>query len=82
MLAPEIARRVIIEACGHGPQSIPMMAAHMLNAGEHVASIYATVRVNLPTLIDDRKIEPVLLTDGITIYRLPAHANFEKHKDA
>lgn len=81
MLAPEIARRVIVEACGKGPQSIPMLAAHMLNAGENVASIYATVRVHLPTLMDNGKIEAVELSNGTTIYRLPAKAAFETLSD-
>lgn len=81
MLPPNRARQVIIEACGKGPQSVAMLAAHMLNAGEDHALIYATVRVHLPTLIDDRKIETVTLSNGEMIYRLPANASFEARKD-
>jgi len=81
MLPPDIARRTITDACGKGPQSVAMLAAHMLNAGEHVASIYATVRIHLPVLIDDRRIEAVELSGGDVIYRLPAKVAFEKKVD-
>lgn len=77
MLPANRARQVIIEACGRGPQSVAMLAAHMLNAGEDHALIYATVRIHLPNLIDERRIETVTLTNGECIYRLPAHASFE-----
>lgn len=81
MLPPDRARQIITDACGKGPQSIAMFAAHMLNAGEDVALIYATVRVHLPTLIDERRIEAVTLSNGEVIYRLPATAAFETKKE-
>lgn len=81
MIPPDRARQVIVEACGRGPQSIPMLAAHMLNAGEHVASIYATVRIHLPGLVSEKRVEEVKLSDGAIVYRLPAKTPMEPKKE-
>lgn len=57
-----------------------MLASHMLNGGEHVTSIYSTVRVHLPMLVDERRIEELTMSDGVTVYRLPEHTPMEAKK--
>ncbi len=78
MIPQPTAQQAIMDMLSHGPATIPMLAAEMINRGERTEFIYATARLAVRALLDDRRIEECEIQDGPIIYRLPARTPMEK----
>jgi hypothetical protein len=68
----DAARAAVLGAVGYGPQSIAMLASHMLNAGIPDYSIYLAARMAVNDLLMTRQIEECQIHDGPVVYRLPS----------
>ena len=79
MIPQPIAQQAVMDAVSHGPQSIPQLAAAVLNVGERTEFIYATARLAVRALLDARRVEECQIINGPIIYRLPASTPIEKN---
>jgi hypothetical protein len=80
VIPPATAQLAVLDLLGHGPATIPMLAAEMINRGERTEHIYTVARLAVRALLDEQRIEECQIHDGPMTYRLPANTPMEPRK--
>lgn len=74
------ARQALLDALGHGPHSMPMLAGEMIRRGCVDVQAYFWARMAVKDGLTDRVCEAVTLSNGDVVWRLPANTPFENPK--